>query len=84
MGRPMSIQGKIRDCARIVLAYAVCGSDNANTRYQMAYFGKAMRSHLEFVRNEKLILPTSVREIAERAEKVLVERCDGKDCSFKQ
>lgn len=84
MGRSMSVQGKAKECARVVLDHAsgniLC--DAGRRLYHMNYFGTAMRQHMEYIKAEKLIVPSSVIALVDRAEKVLRAECDGKDCSL--
>ena len=77
------------DCAaQVVRLGKGKGSDpeiGVNWRYNMAFWGKAMRAHMTVIREKGLegkVTPEVARRVA-KAEEVLARECDGQDCSFK-
>ena len=80
----MKSWNKLNECAKNVLAGAKV-ADYGNKLYNMALWGKAMRSHMAFIKAEKLeasVKPDVAKRVA-KAEAVLAAECDGKDCSYK-
>ena len=78
----MTIQGKARDCAKAVVYHA--RERGHNWRYQMAYFGKALHGHMQYLQDKGLTTTTKAAMLVLRAEQLLAEHCAGKDCSFRQ
>lgn len=74
---------KARDCAKVVIDDAKNAS-GANRLYNLAYWGKAMRGHMDYIKTEGLgaNVKPEVSKLVARAEAVLAAECDGKDCSF--
>ena len=80
----MTIQGQLKECA-VAILYANRGKlGGPNFRYNLDHFGKAMRSHMAGIKEEGLSVPQATLKLVARAEKVLKDECDGKDCSYQK
>jgi len=80
----MTIQGQVKECA-VAILYANRGKlGGINFRYNLNHFGEAMRKHMAGIKEEGLAVPQATLKLVARAEKVLNEECDGKDCSFQK
>lgn len=78
----MSIQRKLMECAKNVRD--TYKSQKHNWRYQMNYWGKSMRGHMEAIRKDALPVSYEIKELAEKAEVLLETHCDGEDCSYQR
>jgi hypothetical protein len=74
---------KARECAKVVVWNAK-SAGGVNRLYNLAYWGKAMRAHMAYIKEEGLEghLTPEVARLVAKAEEALVEHCEGKDCSF--
>jgi len=80
-GRKLTIQGKIRDCAKGVIEAHRQGGKNQ--KYNMAYFGNAMRDHISFaLKDGSAYWKSDLTSLIEAATVLLRGNCDGQDCSF--
>ena len=72
-GRKMTIQGRAMECARNVALLEKRWTDQeaVNGLYQMAYWGKAMRSHVAAMREAGEVMTTEAQRLVDRAEAVL-------------
>ena len=79
----MKAWNKAKECAKQVIA----GQDSTdkNKLYNMAYWGKGMRGHMDFIKAEKLesLVKPDVAKLVAKAEVILAAECDGRDCSYK-
>lgn len=75
-----TIAGQIKDCANAVLVNI--SEKKHNWKYNAAYFGKAMRSHMEAITKDGIELPLRTKRLVLRADACLWKYFDGKDCSF--
>lgn len=81
-GRKLTTVGAARDCAQAVLDIYQRGG--ANVKYNMALFGKAMRSHMEDIRVNGGAVRPEIQAIVGKAEALLKAECDGQDCEFQK
>ena len=79
-GRKLTTQGALLECAKNVIINFNNGG--SNVRYNTAYFGKAMRFHLEHAEQEGLFIGPATRSVVNKAEVILKQNCDGKVDSF--
>lgn len=84
----MKAWNKARECAKVVIRLnkgEYYGNEADNKLYNMAYWGKAMRNHMAYIKAEKLEahVKPEVAKLVAKAEAILVAECDGKDCSYK-
>ena len=73
----MKAWNKARECAKQVIA-GQCSCDK-NRLYNIAYWGKQMRGHMDFIKAEELealVLP-DVAKLVAMADAVLVAECEG-------
>ena len=66
MARPMSIQGKVRECARVVLYWAKRPGE-PTAAYNMECFHKALIGHLAYVEENGVCMPAETMAMASRA-----------------
>jgi hypothetical protein len=78
------IQTQVKDCAVAILYANRMKLAGSNFRYNLNHFGEAMRKHLEKINEDGLEISVGTRKLVERAEKVLKEECEGKDCSYQK
>lgn len=65
MARPMTIQGKIRECVRVI-RYWSQRMDEPYAAYNRAVFAKALKGHLAYVAEEGLWLSPDVLKQAQK------------------
>jgi hypothetical protein len=77
-GREMTVRGKAKACSQNIINLR----HSKASRYQVNYFGIAMRQHLQLIQKEGLALSAEDQVLVDKAEAILNEYCDGQDCSF--
>jgi hypothetical protein len=84
-GRKKTLRGKAMECAKHVLRV----KDDVrmtralrNWRYEMAYWGTAMRGHVAGMKKAGDVIDDKLAVTVAMAEEALRTHCDGQDCSF--